>query len=69
LRYTAPPEGSRQVVGIPAGFTNVDQKGGGPMADQPEGHQNTKADRIYLMARWLGPIFTIYKIVREFLSH
>ncbi len=39
------------------------------MAAQPEGHQNNKADRLYSKARWLGPIFTIYKIVREFLSH
>jgi hypothetical protein len=63
------PEGPRQVVDVPAGFTNVDRKGGGPMAAQPEGHQNTnKADRAYRVARWLGPIFTIYKIVREFLG-
>ena len=56
-------------MGVPAGFTNVDQKGGGPMAAQPVGHQNNKADRFYNRVRWLGPIFTIYKIVREFLSH
>jgi hypothetical protein len=40
------------------------------MAAQPSGHQNggDKADRVYAKVRWLGPIFTIYKIVREFLS-
>ncbi|SCD81409.1 hypothetical protein GA0115242_115122 [Streptomyces sp. SolWspMP-5a-2] len=39
------------------------------MAAQPEGHQNTTADKIYRRTRWLGLVFTIYKIVREFLSH
>ncbi|CQR63951.1 Hypothetical Protein sle_44930 [Streptomyces leeuwenhoekii] len=39
------------------------------MAAQPEGHQNTKADRFYNRVRWLGPIVAIYKILREFLSH
>lgn len=39
------------------------------MAEQPEGHQNGKADRLYRKVRWLGTIFAIYKIVREFLSH
>ncbi len=69
LGYHRSPEGPRHVVGVPAGFTNVDRKGGGPMAQQPEGHQNTKADRVYNKVRWLGPIYTIYKIVREALGH
>ncbi|WP_258572592.1 hypothetical protein [Streptomyces sp. KM273126] len=40
------------------------------MAAQPEGHQNAnnKADRVYNRVRWLGPIYTIYKIVRETLG-
>lgn len=38
------------------------------MAVKPEGQQGSKADRFYNQARWLGPIYTIYKIVREFLA-
>ncbi|MDQ0942849.1 hypothetical protein QFZ67_004554 [Streptomyces sp. V1I1] len=38
------------------------------MAIKPEGQQSGKADRVYNRVRWLGPIYTIYKIVREFLA-
>lgn len=44
------------------------QKGEGPMAIKPEGQQTEKADRTYNRVRWLGPLYTIYKIVREFLA-
>lgn len=44
------------------------QEGAGPMAIKPEGQQSGKADRVYNRVRWLGPIYTIYKIVREFLA-
>ncbi|WP_281154713.1 hypothetical protein [Streptomyces sp. HYC2] len=35
--------------------------------DEPEGHCRccSKRDRPYRTIRWLGPIYTIYKIVRD----
>lgn len=38
------------------------------MAPQSEGHHSSKADKVYNRVRWLGPIYTAYKIVKEFLS-
>jgi hypothetical protein len=46
----------------------LDPERGGLMAHQPEGHRDSKADRFYNRVRWLGPIYTIYKIIREFLG-
>lgn len=38
------------------------------MAPQSKGHHSSKADKVYSRVRWLGPIYTVYKIVKEFLS-
>lgn len=39
------------------------------MGAAPEGRQNdNKAERFYNSIRWLSPLYTIYKIVRDLLS-
>ncbi|SDK32042.1 hypothetical protein SAMN05421806_106210 [Streptomyces indicus] len=40
------------------------------MASQPAGHKNgddDKRERWYKRFRWLGPIYTLYRIVRDHL--
>ncbi len=40
------------------------------MAAKPEDRRQHEAgDRHYKCIRWLGPLYAIYKIVREFLAH
>ncbi|MFK8912575.1 hypothetical protein [Streptomyces sp. YS-3] len=32
---------------------------------KPEGHCCCRRDRPYRAARWMGPLYTIYKVVRD----
>lgn len=34
-------------------------------APTPEDHPRSKADRAYDKVRWLGPLYTMYKIVKD----
>ncbi|MFD0416711.1 hypothetical protein [Streptomyces sp. NPDC127108] len=40
-------------------------------AQNPAGHHHCRGDqsRPYRLARWLGPIYTVYRIVRDHWDH
>ncbi|GEB48831.1 hypothetical protein SCA03_13820 [Streptomyces cacaoi] len=64
-----PPVDSSHFVTLRGGHESVvsDTEGGRcPMAEKPEGHcRRCEQDRWYRRFRWMGPAYTLYKIVRE----
>ncbi|GAB2872689.1 hypothetical protein GCM10022245_04400 [Streptomyces mayteni] len=35
------------------------------MASQPEGHRRDQQNRWYNRARWVGPLYAVYRFIRD----